>query len=699
MSEQKATRLGLFKRPDLIITFVLFLLMIPLERYEVFQVIENELISVRHHFIRNNMDQERAYEFLKDKIAIIVQDEEFFEEYGSFPLKREDIGIMVKNLSVLGAKVIMVDMIMDFASSYGEDPIIAGYLEAAGNTILVSQLVFRGNDFVKVNYPTPKIHKVTETAYSNHTAIGGQLNRIRLYPDIINEYNEWPISVKTAAAYLGVEPKLENGFLVLGGKKIQLDHFNDFWIDYLTFMAPSDQPEDQFLSKDPFVGISGLDIIELDIDDAYEIAEYSAMVKDKIVFIADTSEVGHDLFETIVGQAFGVEILAQEVATLLRGAPLRSAPLKLEIAMLFLFLFFFVLAHQFKNPLSRAFITLVLTGIYFFVCVLFYIYNHTIISMTYTLIAALGGFLTINVHSFILERKQKSFITNAFGQYLSPKVIDILVKNPDKLSLGGERREMTAYFSDVASFSSISEKLNPDQLVALLNEYLTEMTDIISKYDGTVDKFEGDAIIAFWGAPLDQPDNALKCCLATIEMQNRMNEIRAKFEEEGKPVLNVRMGINTGPMVVGNMGSQTRMDYTIMGDAVNLAARLEGANKYYNTYTMISHYTYEKVKDEVEVRELDTIRVVGKKEPITVYELIETKGNLDDLTSNLVCRYNSALELYKNRNFAEAKTDFESIVQDYPKDGPSQTYISRCEAYLEEPPGDDWDGVYNLTAK
>jgi adenylate cyclase len=699
LSEQKTTLLGLFKRPDIIITFALFLLMIPLERYEIFQTIENELISVRHHFIRNNIDQEGAYEFLKDKIAIIVQDEDFFEEYGSFPLKREDLGIMVENLSVLGAKVIMVDMIMDFASSYGEDPIIAGHLEASGNTVLVSQLVFRGNNFVEVNYPTPTIHKATETAYSNHTEIGGQLNRIRLFPDIINKHNEWPISVKTTAAYLGVEPKLENGFLVLGEQKIQLDHFNDFWIDYLTFMSPSDKPEDQFLSKDPFVGISGLDIIELDIDDEYEIAEYSSIVKDKIVFIGDTSEVGHDLFDTMVGQAFGVEILAQEVATLLRGVPLRSAPLKLEIVMLLLFLAFFILAHQLKHPLSRGFITIVLTGIYFFICVLFYMYNHTIISMTYTLIAALGGFITINGYLFVLERKQKSFITNAFGQYLSPKVIDILVKNPDKLSLGGERREMTAYFSDIGGFSSISEKLTPDQLVSLLNEYLTEMTDIISKYDGTVDKFEGDAIIAFWGAPLEQPDNALRCCLATIEMQNRMKEIRAQFAKEDKPVINVRMGINTGPMVVGNMGSQTRMDYTIMGDAVNLAARLEGANKYYNTYTMISHYTYNLVKDEVEVRELDTIRVIGKKEPITVYELIETKGNLDDLTSNLVRRYNSALELYKNRKFGEAKAEFESIVQDDPEDGPSKTYISRCEAYLKEPPEDDWDGVYNLTAK
>ncbi|MCG8619329.1 MAG: adenylate/guanylate cyclase domain-containing protein, partial [Desulfobacterales bacterium] len=135
------------------------------------------------------------------------------------------------------------------------------------------------------------------------------------------------------------------------------------------------------------------------------------------------------------------------------------------------------------------------------------------------------------------------------------------------------------------------------------------------------------------------------------------------------------------------------------GDSVNLAARLEGANKYYDTYTMISHFTYDQVKDEVEVRELDTIRVVGKKEPITVYELLETKGNLDDATSDLVRRYNSALALYKNRQFDEAKAEFESIVGDVPEDGPSKTYISRCDAYLDDPPGEDWDGVYNLTAK
>ncbi len=319
--------------------------------------------------------------------------------------------------------------------------------------------------------------------------------------------------------------------------------------------------------------------------------------------------------------------------------------------------------------------------------------------MAYTLVAGLLGFILINVYLFIQERQQKSFITNAFGQYLSPAVIEALVNDPTKLSLGGERRVMTAYFSDIAGFSTISESLTPEELVALLNEYLTEMCNIISAYDGTVDKFEGDAIIAFWGAPLDQPDHAVRCCHATVEMQTRLIEMRKKLLDEGRPLLHVRMGINSGPMVVGNMGSQSRMDYTMMGDAVNLAARLEGANKFYKNYSMISQATYDMAKDQIDVRELDVITVVGKDEPITVYDLIAKKGQTPGPKADLVAQYLKGLEKYKKFDFAGALADFEQALKLDPKDGPSLTYVVRCKTFLEKPPAADWDGVYRLTEK
>jgi adenylate cyclase len=328
-----------------------------------------------------------------------------------------------------------------------------------------------------------------------------------------------------------------------------------------------------------------------------------------------------------------------------------------------------------------------------------YITFDIVFSMSYTIFASGIGFLTINVYLFIQERKEKSFIKNAFGQYLSPKVIEQLMDDPSHLSLGGQRREMTAFFSDVQGFSTISESLTPDELVQLLNEYLTEMCNIIAAHDGTIDKFEGDAIIAFWGAPLVQPDHAVLSCLACIDMQNRLVELRKRWAEEGKPQLLVRMGVNSGPMVVGNMGSQTRMDYTIMGDSVNLAARLEGANKFYKIFTMISEFTYVLAKDFVEVRELDTIRVVGKSEPITVYELLDRKGMVTGERASVMATYHKGLELYKQRLYKEALTVFESVLAISPADGPSATYIIRCKEFMATPPGDDWDGVYTHTKK
>lgn len=307
--------------------------------------------------------------------------------------------------------------------------------------------------------------------------------------------------------------------------------------------------------------------------------------------------------------------------------------------------------------------------------------------------------VAITAYKFIKEEGQKRFIKSAFSHYLSPKVIEQIIEHPDSLQLGGGERHITTFFSDVAGFSSISEKLSPTELVQLLNDYLSEMTDIVMKYDGTVDKFEGDAIMAFFGAPQTLPDHPIKACHATIEMQKRLIEMREKWRSEGKNELKVRIGLNTGKAVVGNMGSRTRMDYTVMGDSVNLASRLEGANKFYGTYSMISEFTYEIVKDEVECRELDKIRVIGKEEPIRVFELIDLKGQMDSQMTQIVSLYNRGLELFKSRDWTGALEKFKEATAIKADDGPSLTYIERCTEFMKEPPSAKWDGVYRLKSK
>jgi adenylate cyclase len=307
------------------------------------------------------------------------------------------------------------------------------------------------------------------------------------------------------------------------------------------------------------------------------------------------------------------------------------------------------------------------------------------------------GFTTVTVWNYIAEQKSKRFIHDAFGRYLSPKVISQIIENPRQLKLGGDKRMMTAFFSDVAGFTTISEKLSPAQLVKLLNQYLSEMTDIIHHTDGTLDKYEGDAIIAFWGAPIPVENHAEQCVLSAVRQQRKLTELREEWRKKGKDELAVRIGINTGPMVVGNMGSKERMDYTMIGDAVNLAARLEGANKYYGSYILISEYTYEEVRTKFLCRQLDIVRVQGKKEPIRLYEVVEELGMVNDGQRRLARYFEQALNAFHNLDFTVASKLFERC--DKLRAGGDiacKLYLTRCAELIESPPPDDWDRVYDL---
>ena len=680
-------------RYDILIAIVFFLIAIPAEYGEWFSTLENQTLSFRH-IIRTSYGDPEKTTFPRDKIGIVFMDERFFKEYGSFPLRRTDIGKIVENLQILGAKVTLVDMLMDFPSSYREDPVIAESLRKAGNSVLVSMIEFNNKgEFVKINYPTKTIKEGTRTAYSNHLGSGDKMNRLRLYPEIIEKTGEWPAAVMSAAVYLGIEPQIIKNILLLGERQVKLDQFGDFRNDFPAM------GEYKFLTQDPFVGISAMDILQLDREDEDEIEELSSLISGKIILFGDTSEVSHDIFDTIVGEVYGVEIIAIEVATLLGTGNLRSASVLAEIVILLIFAILLLFLQFIPEPVFRFSGTAALLIVYFVFGTVMYTYLDVVFSMSYLISASVLGFASINIFLFIQEKKEKSFITNAFGQYLSPAVIETLVGDPSKLSLGGERREMTAYFSDVQGFSTISEGLTPDELVELLNLYLTEMCNIISDYNGTVDKFEGDAIIAFWGAPLIQLDHATLCCHASIDMQKRMVEMRKELLAAGRPQLLVRMGINSGPMVVGNMGSAHRMDYTMMGDAVNLAARLEGANKFYKNFSMISGSTYEQAKDHIDVREMDVIRVVGKNEPVPVFDLLDKKNQVSGKLADMVEVYNKGLALYKDLNFKEAIPVFESALKIIPTDGLCLTYVDRCKNFLVNPPASDWDRVFTLTEK
>ncbi|MDX2128813.1 MAG: adenylate/guanylate cyclase domain-containing protein [Chloroherpetonaceae bacterium] len=248
----------------------------------------------------------------------------------------------------------------------------------------------------------------------------------------------------------------------------------------------------------------------------------------------------------------------------------------------------------------------------------------SIVPFTATLVFAYGSSI---LYQYFTESRQKKMIKGFFNVYVTPALVDQMIANPDSFKLGGERRELTMFFSDIKGFTNISEgyKNEPEKLVELLNEYLGTMTDIVFKYGGTLDKYIGDAVVAFWNAPVSVENHAKQACWAAIEMQETLTALRLKWKAEGKPEIFSRMGINTAQVIVGNMGSSSRFAYTAMGDGMNLAARLEAANKAFKTSIMISQYTYEQVKDYCLCRELATITVQGKEEPIKVYELVAKK--------------------------------------------------------------------------
>ena len=328
-----------------------------------------------------------------------------------------------------------------------------------------------------------------------------------------------------------------------------------------------------------------------------------------------------------------------------------------------------------------------------------FVNDGTWLNMAYPTITVIACFSAIITYRFMSEEKMRKGIRSAFENFMDPKVVHEILKEPGNIKLGGEEKEVTVYFSDIEKFSSISEKLQPAELIELLNEYLSEMTDIILDHGGFLDKYIGDAIVAAFGAPLAQPDHAVRACLATIDNQKRLRELNRKFKETGRLAINARIGLNSGRVLVGNVGSKNRLSYTVIGDEVNLGARLEAANKYYGTQTMISERTHELAKDHIEARELDMIRVVGKENPVKVFELIDRKGEVQEAKRAVLELYEAGLREYRKREWQKAIILFQKALGKDPHDGPSLTYIERCKIYAQDPPLEDWDGVYTLTVK
>ncbi|CAA7617205.1 Adenylate cyclase [Candidatus Terasakiella magnetica] len=684
---------GKFRRYDIVLTVLLFLIAIPAQHFEWFALAEDQTISFRHQ-LRLAYGVPAQMAVSKD-VVLVNTDEPFFKAYKSFPLRRTDIGAIVTNLKALGAKVIAVDMLMDFPSSYNEDPALAAALKEAGNTLLVAQGEFRDGKFVKINYPTDSLDQASASAYTNiqsNSKLVTTLSRLRIYPEMTGEKAGWPFAVRAAAMFLGVEPKLDGHALVLGDLRVPLDHRSNLYIDF-----PALPTGTRFLSQSS--GISALEFLDISSLTENELEELSFWVKDKIVVVGDTSEVSHDWFDTPVGMVYGVEIIADSISSILKAAPLRSLDPNSSAAVVVVMLaLMVVLATTMTRPMVRGLCVLSLIFGFIALSSALYVRQGMVIPTSYVVLAMVLSYLLIEFRQYLIERNQKQQIAKTFGQYIPPELVAEMNKTGQQVTVGGESREMTVLFSDVRGFTTISEGLAPQELTVLMNAFLSPMTHVIHDYRGTIDKYMGDAIMAFWGAPLHDDDHAKHAILAALQMVQTMDDLREEFIGRGWKPIKVGIGLNTGTMNVGNMGSDFRMAYTVLGDAVNLGSRVESLTKQYGVNLMITEFTQAQVPGLIS-REIDLVRVKGKNEPVRLFEPLGFEGDADAETLARLSRHQAALALFRQQKWDEAESTFGQLAKEEPGRMIYKVYLDRITHFREEPPGADWDGVYTHKEK
>ncbi|HVO81017.1 MAG TPA: adenylate/guanylate cyclase domain-containing protein [Terriglobales bacterium] len=432
--------------------------------------------------------------------------------------------------------------------------------------------------------------------------------------------------------------------------------------------------------------------------------------KDKIVLVGATAKAIGDIrntpFQKRDSVYMGVEVHANILDNLLhsdeKGRGFLVRGFKEEMTDL-AFILVFGLGFGFWFSRTRPLLATVslLIALAGFTGFLYYSFVHAGRWLGFVIPAGtlVANYAAITTFRMIFEERDKRMIRKTFSQYMPPGVITLIEKDPQKyIRPGGESKELTVMFSDIRDFTTISEGMTPDELVQLLNEYLGEMTDVLFRNLGTLDKYIGDAIMAFWGSPYPQPDHALRACHCAVEMLKSLEVLNAKFAAQGRKEIAIGVGINTGPVNVGTMGSVKRLSWTVMGDNVNLASRLEGMTKQFRTRIVISETTYREVAKQFVCRDLDKIRVKGKLQPVNVYEIMGTMEDRPKFQA-LLERFEYAMTAYRSQNWLEAAGRFGELLSDYPEDGPTQIFLQRALEFLENAPEPDWDGVYVMKSK
>ncbi len=692
-----------------------------------------DLLTIDYRFQqRYNSEGEAVRQHIQtqgDVVILGISDEDLKAMPESFPFPRDYYAHIIENLNRAGAKAIVFDMTFEIERGAG-DSVMRETLKKYNNVVLAAKVQTGSmNANAEVRSLEMNYHNIFFGVDRNI----GVVNIIKDRDDICRTYlpmvaveNQLTPTLAFAGLnrYFGLPPltraRIAGDYFTVKDRMIPRFDPTTFMLNY--YGPVGTVRYEQFAQVINDASFKTKDELEVGEDlDTFD-EEMMKHFKNKIVLIGSLMAEERDYHNVPIykeeeggkknNAMHGVEIHATAIQNVIDNSfitPLDPALETLLILGLSLGGFFGLLGLKqlkLKNvwllEVGAFLLMVLLVGAMFEMGVLLFASNGVMMNVVNPSLAIVLAYLGTAVYQYLTERQQKALIKNVFGHYLSPVVVNMLANDPDMAKLGGDRRELTIFFSDIADFTALSESFKtPEGLVEILNEYLSEMTSIVLKAEGTLDKYVGDAIIAFWNAPLPQKDHALRSCVASLQMQHKLELLRLKWRKEGRPEIRARMGINTGNVIVGNVGGKDRFDYTVIGDPVNLASRLEGANKQYRSNIMISEMTYSFVKNKAVVRELDMIQVKGKNEPVKVYELLGMAGELklSDDEKQALDLYHEGLKLYRERKWEEAIAYMLQAHQLDPKCHTAQIYSERASLYQIAPPPDDWNGIFIMASK
>ena len=658
-----------------------------------------------------------------ENIAIIAIDEKSINEIGRWPWSRDKIAEIVNSLNEYNAGIVSFDVVFSEEQDNLPDAKLGKAIDSSDNVIL--GYFFRDDSTDAPDTVSLDIHerskiklvklsddadpgtvKKFDSAEFNIPVIGKNARGFGFFniiPDNDGIYRHAPLIINFNGTFYPSLNLISLKHFLNKEILLSLDDFGVSAVMLNKLRIPADERGRLLLNyygkSGKFNTYSAVDVLNNQVP--------RENLEGKLLFLGAT-EIGiADIRATPFDPVSpGVEIQATAASNLLDGNFLIKDGSTRAVDLLIIFLLPLLLAiilSAVKKTLS-GFLILVFFLISFFAINIFLFSGYNImLSLLYPVFPLAMTYVFYEVYRNVVVERKSKFLKNAFSSYVSGDVVEEIIKDPDRLQLGGDRKKVTLLFSDIRGFTSLAEKISPEQLVTLLNEYLTPMTEIVMKNNGTLDKFIGDAVMAIYGAPIELPDQALRACVTANEMINKLKEINESWTERNLPNISIGIGINTGDSIVGNMGANVRFDYTAIGDEVNLAARIEGLTKFYGVNIIVSESTKNEVDQygagsrySFNFRELDSVRVKGKKLPVTLYELLDEGNKEFELVKE---SYSKALLLYKNREFQKSLDLFTNILGELRSDKASEIYIARCMDYLEKPPPDDWDYVYIAESK